>query len=496
MPVSAGYTPSTAFAALGPAFGDVVAPASFPKHVLRFRNQRWAGAVGLAGLTAAEWEEHFARFAPLPANLPQPIAIRYHGHQFRVYNPDLGDGRGFLFAQLRDGAGRLLDLGTKGSGQTPWSRAGDGRLTLKGAVREILATEMLEALGVPTSKTFSVFETGEDLQRQDEPSPTRSAVLVRLSHSHVRFGAFQRQAYLENKDGVAALTAYAIDHFYPHLRAVPENARTAAFFGAVVAASAKLAAAWMAAGFVHGVLNTDNMNITGESFDYGPWRFLPASAPGFTAAYFDHQGLYAFGRQPEAVSWNLAQLGACLTMITPQEALVKELEQFGPLYQRALRDAMFQRLALAPTDLEADLDFLQNFFHWMTESEAVWDQTFHDLFAADPARIAASPQAALYHAPAAAAAMAGLKERAPVRPERLSHLALQAPNPPSLVIGEVEALWAPIAEADDWSALETKLAAIAAYRDALDICADPADARGEESGLPSHVMEPSSPALT
>src|SRR3546814_7427549 len=118
--------------------------------------------------------------------LKEPLALRYHGHQFHVYNPDIGDGRGFLFAQLRDGAGRLLDLGTKGSGRTPYSRFGDGRLTPKGGVREILATEMLEALGVNTSKTFSLIETGEEMARGDEPSPTRSSVLVRLSHSHIR----------------------------------------------------------------------------------------------------------------------------------------------------------------------------------------------------------------------------------------------------------------------------------------------------------------------
>jgi uncharacterized protein YdiU (UPF0061 family) len=163
-------------------------PPNFPKAILRYRNDRWAATVGLDGLSDAAWIAHFARFKPLPDNLPQPLALRYHGHQFRVYNPDIGDGRGFLFAQLRDHLGRLLDLGTKGSGTTPYSRDGDGRLTLKGAVREILATEMLEALGVDTSKTFSVIETGEELWRNDEPSPTRSAVLVRLNHSHIRIG--------------------------------------------------------------------------------------------------------------------------------------------------------------------------------------------------------------------------------------------------------------------------------------------------------------------
>ena len=192
------YAPCPVFPSLGDEFFDVVEPARFPKHVLRFRNQSWAERVGLGGLDAPAWERHFAAFAPLEENLASPLALRYHGHQFGVYNAALGDGRGFLFAQLRDDAGRLLDLGTKGSGQTPWSRGGDGRLTLKGGVREVLATEMLEALGVPTSRSFSLFETGEAHARGDEPSPTRSSVLVRLSHSHIRFGTFQRLAHAKD----------------------------------------------------------------------------------------------------------------------------------------------------------------------------------------------------------------------------------------------------------------------------------------------------------
>jgi uncharacterized protein YdiU (UPF0061 family) len=160
MPVTARYRPDPLFAQLGPEFADPVAAARFPQRVLRWRNQRWAERVGLGELSAAEWEAHFARFEPLPSNMPAPLAMRYHGHQFRTYNPDIGDGRGFLFAQLRDGDDRLLDLATKGSGQTPYSRFGDGRLTLKGGLREVLAAEMLEALGVYTSKPFSLFETG------------------------------------------------------------------------------------------------------------------------------------------------------------------------------------------------------------------------------------------------------------------------------------------------------------------------------------------------
>ena len=170
-PQPSPYRPETSILQLGEGFFDAVRPADFPAARLRFRNDRWARAVGLDTLDGEAWIRHFSRFEPLPGSLPEPLALRYHGHQFRNYNPDLGDGRGFLFAQLRDGSDRLLDLGTKGSGQTPYSRFADGRLTLKGGVREVLATEMLEALGVETSKTFSLIETGEQLHRGDEPSP-------------------------------------------------------------------------------------------------------------------------------------------------------------------------------------------------------------------------------------------------------------------------------------------------------------------------------------
>jgi len=128
------YRPDPVYLSLGEGFADPVRPASFPRHVIRFRNDRHAAEMGLDHLRNDEWIAHFGKFEPLPDNLPEPLAMRYHGHQFQVYNPDLGDGRGFLFAQMRDRHGRLLDLGTKGSGQTPWSRAGDGRLTLKGGV--------------------------------------------------------------------------------------------------------------------------------------------------------------------------------------------------------------------------------------------------------------------------------------------------------------------------------------------------------------------------
>ena len=196
------YAAAPIHGTLDDRFYQKVDAATFPDHLLRYRNDRAAASIGLDGLDDAAWISHFGKFQSLPENFEQPLALSYHGHQFGVYNPEIGDGRGFLFAQMRDQDGRVLDLGTKGSGTTPYSRTADGRLTLKGAVREILATEMLQALGVNTSKTFSVIETGEALQRHDEPSPTRAAVLVRLSHSHIRIGSFQRLRFMEDHDGI------------------------------------------------------------------------------------------------------------------------------------------------------------------------------------------------------------------------------------------------------------------------------------------------------
>ena len=168
-------------------------------------------------------------------------------------------------------------------------------------------------------------------------------MLVRLSHSHIRFGSFQRHAFFERPDRIAALTDHVIANYYPQL-AEGANDRPVALLQAVVARSARLTARWMAAGFVHGVLNTDNMNMTGESFDYGPYRFLPHNDPNFTAAYFDQTGLYAFGRQPEAVFWNLQQLAGALSLTADSGALVEALNRFGAAYRDQLTAAMLDRL--------------------------------------------------------------------------------------------------------------------------------------------------------
>ncbi len=457
--------PDARFPALGPEFADAVEPADFPLGTLRFRNDRAAAELGLAGLDDAAWLAAFGRFEPLDPAFGPPLALRYHGHQFRTYNPDIGDGRGFLFAQLRDVRGRLIDLGTKGSGRTPWSRDGDGRLTLKGAVREILASEMLEALGVPTGRTLSVVETGEQLARYDEPSPTRGAVMVRTLWSHIRFGTFQRHAWFDRRDLLASLIDHVVELYYPELAANEGEARVVALLAAVTTRSARLAARWMAGGFVHGVLNTDNLNITGESFDYGPWRFLPYYEPGFTAAYFDEGGLYAYGRQAEAVFWNLQQLAACLSLVVENSApLIDALNGFSGAYHASLRQAFTARLGVSALGEEADSALTIAALTFLREAGEPmrWEPLFFDWFGGEASRLRAmgGPRAALYAGPAFDAFQSALSDYRPIRPDGLADPYFSRPEPEEMLFAEVEAIWAPIAERDDWSALHAKLEAI------------------------------------
>jgi uncharacterized protein YdiU (UPF0061 family) len=471
MSYSPSFSASKHHEELGSSFYDVVEPASFPQHILRYRNERWARRVGLDTLTDQEWIDHFGRFLPLPGSFEEPLALRYHGHQFRTYNPHLGDGRGFLFAQLKDAEdGRLLDLGTKGSGQTPWSRHADGRLTLKGGVREILATEMLEALGIETSKTFSLIETGEELERGDEPSPTRSSVLVRLSHSHIRIGTFQRLLYLNEADNLRRLLDHSVRTYLPDAWRDEEPARAAAFLEQVSRRVARMGAQWMTAGFVHGVLNTDNINVTGESFDYGPWRFLPHYDPGFTAAYFDETGLYAFGRQPDALLWNLYRLAECLLPLAPQDLLEQALASFEPALHQEFAHAILRRLGLQSRGYEHDGALAKTLWTFLHETRAPFEQTFFDWYGGDLStqRAETSPSADLYAHETFRAFRNILGDFSPSPGINHVHRYFERSTPCTMLVDEVEAIWAPVAADDDWSLINAKLDDIrtmaAAYR--------------------------------
>jgi len=335
----------------------------------------------------------------------------------------------------------LLDLGTKGSGQTPYSRFGDGRLTLKGGVREVLATEMLEALGVNTSKSFALIETGEELTRNDETSPTRSAVLTRLSHGHVRIGTFQRLAFFEDLAGIKALASYSLRTLFGE-----ESDDPLRLFALVAERTAVLAASYLATGFVHGVLNSDNINVTGESFDYGPWRFAPTWDEQYVAAYFDHNGLYAFGRQPEAIHWNLARLGASLALMGDGPALAAILEGWPARFEQALVAALVRRLGIQP-DATLDGPLVSAVLTLLRRQEETIDRFFFDWRGG---RVPVGGDPVLAKA---------IERRLPL-PHALDHDYWRDDGPCSMHIEEVEAIWAAIADGDDWKPFEAKIAAI------------------------------------
>lgn len=447
---------------------------------LRWRNDRAAAQIGLDTLSDDQWLAHFARFEPLADNLPQPLALRYHGHQFGQYNPELGDGRGFSFAQCRARDGRWLELGSKGSGQTPYSRFGDGRLTLKGAVRELLASEMLEALGVPTSRTLSIVETGEALVRGDEPSPTRSAVLVRQSHGHIRIGSFQRLAYLGEGANIAALARYCLTILYGMATdGLSASDVAVALLDEACQRAARLAASYMVAGFVHGVLNSDNISLSGESFDYGPWRFNPTWDAAFTAAYFDHGSLYAFGRQPGAIHWNLGQLAVSLRAIADAEPLIHCLNRFGDAYRAALEAQICWRLGVArlddPTDAASDSTLVRALEAWLVASQSSMDAAFVR-WSAGGTRQADGPETGNAAANAAANLAAALAGRAATRAPWWDDV-----PPQSMHIERVEAIWAAIDSNDDWQPLYRAVEAIRAMGAAL----GPSPA--QQSALPATI---------
>ena len=330
---------------------------------------------------------------------------------------------------------------------------------MKGGVREILATEMLEALGVNTSKTFSIIETGEELVRGDEPSPTRSAVMTRLSHGHIRIGTFQRLLTLEESAHMETLVDYCLTQFPgppPPTEAPGSDQPAVKLMHLVVERLADLAASWMVAGFVHGVLNTDNMNISGESFDYGPWRFLPKWDPQFTAAYFDHGGLYAFGRQPEALHWNCGQLAIALRLIADAPPLIAAMERFGPLYMAAVGKRWCWRLGVESRGVEEDGRLVGACEAQLSASGDQPDAFFHRHRGGRNAEGELGEILSRYRA---------VENDHPYWSESTAE---------SMLIEEVEAIWSAIDQRDDWQPLHEKVNRIRRMGDAHGAAPEPA----------------------
>lgn len=365
---------------LGDDYYDIVTAAEFPENILRFRNDQLLPKLGLNKEQVRD--DHFVEaFGYFYAVRPF-LALKYHGYQFGEYNPYLGDGRGFIYGQIRGKDDQLYDFGTKGSGRTPYSRNADGRLTLKGGIREILAAEALHSLGVKTSRCLSLIETGESLYRGDEPSPTRSSVMIRFSNSHIRFGTFERLHYIQRPDLIKKLLDQVINYYYPEVlqeKIKNEKDRYLKFYESLVNRVAKLTAQWMSAGFCHGVLNTDNMSITGESFDYGPYSFISNYNPQFTAAYFDYGGRYSYGNQPFICRLNLEMLQIPLKMVTDKRELENILMQFDQGYQKNYKELMLCKLGFKELSFFESEEIFTLTIQLLKESMIIYAHFFAEL---------------------------------------------------------------------------------------------------------------------
>ncbi len=259
-----------------------------------------------------------------------PLAMAYAGHQFGGFSPQLGDGRAMLVGEVLNRAGQRRDIHLKGSGRTPFSRGGDGKAGLGPVLREVLIGEAMHGLGIPTTRALAATTTGETVWRE---TPQTGAVLARVADSHLRVGTFQFFYARQETARLSKLADYAIARHFPELAETPD--RYLAFYHAVIARQMALIAQWMGVGFVHGVMNTDNCAISGETIDYGPCAFMEAYNPETVFSSIDRQGRYSYGNQPVLARWNLARLGECLMpLIAPEDP-----EQALPEMQSALEAA-------------------------------------------------------------------------------------------------------------------------------------------------------------
>ncbi|WP_291510940.1 YdiU family protein [Acidithiobacillus sp.] len=328
-------------------------PAPVPAPRLVLFNRALAAQLGLGEMEESALAE-FLSGRRLPPGA-RPIALAYAGHQFGHFNPQLGDGRALLLGEIRDPAGQRWDLHLKGSGATPYARGGDGKAVLGPMLREYLMGEAMTALGIPSTRALAVVATGEAVQRE---RPLPGAVLSRVARSHIRVGTFQYLAIRDDLARLKDLADYTIDRHYPDLSEDPNP--YLALLRRVLERQAELIAQWQAVGFIHGVMNTDNMSIAGETIDYGPCAFMDRYDPATVFSSIDHQGRYAYGEQPRIAQWNLVRLAECLVPLVndadEEQAialLTAELNRFPAVFSEQWQRRFAAKLGLAsaaPTD--------------------------------------------------------------------------------------------------------------------------------------------------
>jgi len=270
-----------------------------------------------------------------------PLAMAYTGHQFGVYNPDIGDGRAILLGEVKNDKGEIWDLHLKGSGRTRYSRVFDGRAVLRSCTREYLCSEAMHGLGIPTTRAMCIIGSDEKVERETTET---GAMLVRMAQTHVRFGSFEVFHYTDRPEYVKLLADYVIEHHFPEFRELQD--RYDLLFGEVVLRTARLIAQWQSVGFTHGVMNTDNMSITGLTIDYGPYGFMESYNPEHIPNHSDHFGRYSYQNQPAIAHWNLNKLAVAMSSILNGERTQNSLDDFRNIYSAEYVGMMSKKLGL------------------------------------------------------------------------------------------------------------------------------------------------------
>ena len=349
-----------------------------------------------------------------------PLAQKYTGHQFGFYNPELGDGRGLLLWETLDTQGRRWEWHLKGAGQTPYSRFADGRAVLRSSIREYLASEALNALGIPTTRALFLTSASDTVYRE---TPETAATLMRVARTHLRFGHFEFAAYHRGEHELKQLADYAIRSCYPELDSLPAPQRYSRLLELMIDRTARLIAQWQAVGFTHGVMNTDNMSILGETFDYGPYAFMDDFEAGLISNHTDAGGRYAFNRQPEIGFWNCQCLArAVRPLIDDDDAVMNALRVYERTYNEQFLALMGQKLGLAEATRD-DLPLIMDLFRLLHVNHTDYGIFFRRLSDADsppvrdlfPDRNAYDAWAQRYHERLAQDGMADSERRTRMR---------------------------------------------------------------------------------
>jgi uncharacterized protein YdiU (UPF0061 family) len=362
------------YARLPEALYSRVAPVPVAKPGLAVLNERLASELGLDPDTLRESGADIFAGNRLPPGA-EPIAQAYAGHQFGHFT-NLGDGRAVLLGEHLTPAGTRCDIQLKGSGHTPYSRRGDGRAALGPMLREYIISEAMHALGIPTTRSLAVATTGEQIVRE-ELLP--GAVLTRVASSHIRVGTFEYANAIGDMAALEALTKHTLARHYPELQGAQNPAL--ALFDAVLERQAKLVAQWVCVGFVHGVMNTDNMALSGETIDYGPCAFMDTYDPATVFSSIDRGGRYAYGNQPSIAHWNLARLAeAFLPLIdSDKDRAVSKAEEalgrFPETFRRHYLSGLRAKLGFL-TEEEGDFDLAREFLDWMKEARVDFTNSF------------------------------------------------------------------------------------------------------------------------